>query len=58
MASLLFCGKMPNSPEVDLEEVDPRHPEFGDIVAGAYAPLLAKDSKMDGPEVRFWDDCC
>jgi hypothetical protein len=24
---------------------------------GEYTPLLAKDSKMDGPEVRFWDDC-
>jgi hypothetical protein len=31
--------------------------QFGNIVPGAYTPLLAKDSKMDGPEVRFWDDC-
>ena len=43
---MLFCGKMPNSPEVDLEEVDPRHPEFGDIVAGAYKSVRAKYSRF------------
>jgi hypothetical protein len=31
--------------------------QFRNVVSGVYTPLLAKDSKMDEPEVRFWEIC-